>query len=89
MSKVTIVETHKQNVGIRVTPSLDVGITNIGMEIVGVLSMDVIRKGVLIRFATKLDSRIGWNLDSKEFESKFGTTNNNYWSYWDTSDGVY
>jgi len=41
MLKTTIVETQKQNVGIGIIQSLDVGIITIGMEIVVVLNMDV------------------------------------------------
>jgi hypothetical protein len=36
-----------------------------------------------------LGRRIGWNFSMKEFELKFGITNSNYWSCWDTLDGVY
>jgi hypothetical protein len=55
-----------------------VSITTIGVEMVVVPNIDVIKKGVLIGSITKLGSGIRWSLDRKEFESKFGTTNNHY-----------
>jgi hypothetical protein len=39
--------------------------------------MDVVRKGVLIGYVTKLHSKIGWSLNKKESETKFGITNSN------------
>jgi hypothetical protein len=41
MLKAIVVETQRQNVGIGIIQSLDVGIITIGMEIVVVLNMDV------------------------------------------------
>jgi hypothetical protein len=41
---------------------------------------NVVRSGVLVGFVTNL-GRGWWSFGRKEFESEFGTTNNNYWSY--------
>jgi hypothetical protein len=40
-------------------------------------TMDVVRRGVLIRFVAKLGS-IEWSLGRKEIELEFGITNSNY-----------
>jgi hypothetical protein len=56
MSEVTIVETRRQSMGIVVPQSLVATITTIGVQIVVAPNMDVIRRGVLIGFATKLGS---------------------------------
>jgi len=57
--KVTIVETWKQHIGVRITQSFDVSITTITMEMVVTLSIVVIKKGKLIRSIAKLGSRLG------------------------------
>jgi hypothetical protein len=54
MSEATIVETQKPLVGIIVTQSFDVGITTTKVKTVVVPTMDVVKRGVLIGFATKL-----------------------------------
>jgi hypothetical protein len=54
--EVVIVETHKQLVGVGVTQSLDVGITTIGVEMVVMFNMDVVKRRILIGYATKLGS---------------------------------
>ncbi len=59
MSKVAIVETRKQHVGIGVTQSLDANITTIGVEIVVTPNIDVVRMGILIRSTTKLGNESG------------------------------
>jgi hypothetical protein len=57
--EVTIIETQKQPTGVVVTQSLDVGITTTRGETIVVSTMDVVRKGLLIGFATKLSSGSG------------------------------
>jgi hypothetical protein len=59
MSKAVVVGTQRQHVRIRITQSLDAGITTIGMEIIVVPNMDVVRKGILIRSITKLANKLG------------------------------
>jgi hypothetical protein len=54
MSKVAIVETRRQPVGVTVTKSFEVGITTKGFQTIVVPTMDVVKKGVLIKSATKL-----------------------------------
>jgi hypothetical protein len=54
MSEMTIVETQRQLVGVVVIQSLDVNITTIGIEMVVVPTMDIVKRGVLIRFVAKL-----------------------------------
>ncbi len=88
VSKFVIVETQRQPTGIGVTQSLDVSITTTRVEIVVAPNMDVVKK-TTNSICNKIRLWIGWNLDKKESKSKFGTTNNNYWSYWNTSYGVY
>jgi hypothetical protein len=65
MSEVTIVEIRRQSVGIIVPQSLVATIITTGVQIVVTPNMDVIRRGVLIGFATKLGSGLngilaGW-----------------------------
>jgi len=57
MLKVTIVETRKQHVKVGVIPSFGASITTIGVEMVVVPNINVVRRGVLIGFVAKLDSR--------------------------------
>jgi hypothetical protein len=59
MSEAIVVETWKQHVGVGVTQSLDVGIITIGVETIVAFNIDVVRRGVLIGFATKLGSGSG------------------------------
>jgi hypothetical protein len=59
VSKVTIVEIHRQYVGIEVTQSPNVVITTIGVEIVVAPITNVVRSGVLIGFTTNLGSGLG------------------------------
>ncbi len=54
-----IIETWKQHVGIRVIQSFDACIKTIGMETIVTLSINVIRRGVLIGSITKLGSGLG------------------------------
>jgi hypothetical protein len=51
-----------------------VGITIIEVEMVVAPNMDFVRRGVL---CSKIGQWIGWRLDKKEFELKFGTTYSN------------
>jgi hypothetical protein len=53
---VIIVETWRQPIRVVVTQSLDVGITTIGVETVVAPTMDVVKRGILIKFAAKLGS---------------------------------
>jgi len=55
----TFVETRKQHAGVRVIQSLNVSITTIGMETVVTPNIDIIRRGVVIGFATKLGIELG------------------------------
>ncbi len=57
--EVTIVETWKQHAKVGVIQSLDVGITTTRVETVVAPSINVIRKGILIRSTTKLGSESG------------------------------
>jgi hypothetical protein len=59
VSKVTFVETQRQVAGIGVTQSLNVGITTTRVEMVIAPNMDVVRRGILIRFVTKLSNGLG------------------------------
>jgi hypothetical protein len=54
MSEVVVVETRKQPACVGVIQSFDVGITTIRVEKVVAPNMDVVRRGVLIRFVAKL-----------------------------------
>jgi hypothetical protein len=56
MSKIIIVETRRQHVGVGVIQSLDACITTIGVEMVLVPNMGVVKRGILIRSITKLSS---------------------------------
>jgi hypothetical protein len=56
MSKAVVVETWKQHARVKVTQSLDVGITTVRVEIIVVLSINVIKRGVLITSVAKLGS---------------------------------
>jgi hypothetical protein len=88
MLKVVVIETQRQHARIGVTQSLDVGIPTIGMEMVVAPNMDVVRKGTLIGFATNLGSGLGGILLGRTLNRNLAT-NSNYWSCWDTSNGVY
>jgi hypothetical protein len=68
MSKVVVVEIRRQPDIIEVIQSLNDVITSIGVETVLAPSMNAIKGGVLIGFATKLGSWIRWSLSMKEFE---------------------
>jgi hypothetical protein len=59
VSKMAIIETWKQHVGIKVTQSLDACITTTRLETVVAPNIDVIKRGVLIRSTTKLGSKSG------------------------------
>jgi len=59
VSKAIVVETWKQHVGIRVTQSLNVGIITTRVETIVAPNIDVVKRGVLIGFATKLGSKSG------------------------------
>jgi hypothetical protein len=61
VSKVAIVETRKQHVGIRVIQSLGASITTTRVETLVAPNINVVRRGVLIRFSAKL------KMDQKEF----------------------
>ncbi len=57
VSKVVVVETHKQHAKIGVIQSLDASITTTWVEMVVAPNIDVVRRGILIGFVTKLGSR--------------------------------
>ncbi len=59
MSKVAIVETRKQHVGVGVIQSLDVRITSTIVEMVVVPNIDIVKRGVPIVFTAKLGSELG------------------------------
>jgi hypothetical protein len=59
VSKVAVVVTQRQHVGVRVIQSLNEGITTIGVEMVLVPNIDVIRRGTLIGSTKKMVSRLG------------------------------
>jgi len=54
-----IVETQKQHVGIGVTQSLDASITTTRVEMFVAPNIDVVKRGVLIGYVTKLGSGLG------------------------------
>ncbi len=54
MSKVAIVETQTQPIGVGVIQSFNIVVIAIGVEMVVALNMDVVRKGMVIRSATNL-----------------------------------
>jgi len=56
MLEVAVVETWKQCARIGVTQSFNAGITTIGVETVVAPNIDVVRRGMLIGFTTKLGS---------------------------------
>jgi hypothetical protein len=56
MSKAAIVETQKQHAGVGVIQSLNVSITTTGVETVIEPNIDVVKRGVLIGYVTKLGS---------------------------------
>jgi hypothetical protein len=58
VSKVAIVETQRQHAGVRVIQSFDVGITTTRVETIIAPNIYVIRRGVLIGYVAKLDSRL-------------------------------
>ncbi len=59
MLEATVLETQKQHARVGIILSLDAGITTIGVERVVAPIIDVVRRGVLIGFGTKLSSRLG------------------------------
>jgi hypothetical protein len=59
VSKMTVVETQKQHVGVGVTKSPNARITTIGVKMVVAPNINVVKKGVLIGFVTKLGSGLG------------------------------
>jgi len=54
MSKVVIVETWRQPTGVIITKSFEASITTKGVQTIIAPTMDVVKKGVLIKYATKL-----------------------------------
>ncbi len=59
MSKMAIIETHKQHARIGITQSLGVGIITIGVETVVAPNINVVKRGILIISETKLGSGLG------------------------------
>jgi hypothetical protein len=59
VSKVVIVETWKQQAEVGIIQSFNVGITTIRMETILEPNIEVVRRGILIRFATNLGSGLG------------------------------
>jgi hypothetical protein len=55
--EVVVVKTRKQHARIKVTQSLDVGITTTRVETMVVPSINVVKREVLIRSTTKLGSK--------------------------------
>jgi hypothetical protein len=68
----TIVETHRQPTRIKVTQSLNVVITTIGMEMVIMPNMDVVKKGVVIESITNLCHGLGGFFIRKFFTRSLG-----------------
>jgi len=56
MSEATVVETQRQPTGVIVPWSLDANITTIRVQTIVAPNMDIVKRGVLIGFATKLGS---------------------------------
>ncbi len=88
MSEVTIVEAQRQPLGIDITQSLDVGITTTRVETFVVPTMDVVRRGVLIGSTTKMGNGSCGVLTGRKLSGST-TLPINYWSCWDTSNGLY
>jgi hypothetical protein len=59
VSKVAIVETWKQHARVGVTQSFGVNVTTTWVETIVVPNIDVVKRGVLIGFATNLGSGLG------------------------------
>ncbi len=57
MLEVVVVETQKQHPRIKVTQSLDVGITTTRVETMFVPSINVVKREILIRSTAKLGSK--------------------------------
>jgi hypothetical protein len=56
VSEATVVETQRQPTKVVITQSLDAGITTTRVETVVTPTTDVVKRGILIRFAAKLGS---------------------------------
>jgi hypothetical protein len=54
VSKVAVVETQRQHVGVGVIQSLDASITTTRVETVVAPSIDIVRRGILIGSVAKL-----------------------------------
>jgi hypothetical protein len=54
VSEVVVVETRKQHAGVKITQSLDVGITTTGVETIVMPNINVVKREVLIGSTTKL-----------------------------------
>jgi hypothetical protein len=59
VSKMVIAKTQKQHVGVGVIQSLNVKITTTKVETIVAPSIDVVKRGILIGSATKLNSKLG------------------------------
>jgi len=80
----------EQLVGIKVIQSPNVIITTVGVETMVAPNTNVVRGGVLIGSVANLGSGLnGVLVGRKECKSKFNITNDNYWSCWCTTYGVY
>ncbi len=59
MLEVVVVETYKQHARVGVIQSLHAGITTIGVETIVVPNMDIVKRGILIRYVAKLGTESG------------------------------
>jgi hypothetical protein len=89
MSKAVVVKINKQLVGIKVIQSSNAVITTTRVEMIVAPNTNVVRSGVLIRFATNLGRGLGGVSIGKNLNWNSGLPISNYWSSWDTPDGVY
>jgi hypothetical protein len=89
MSEATFTETRKQHARVGVTQSFNASITTTGVETVVAPNIDVIKKGILIRYVAKLGSGLGGVSTKKNLNQSLTLSSNYYWSCWHTLNGVY
>jgi hypothetical protein len=58
VSKMAVVETQRQHARVGITQSLNASITTTRVEMVVAPNIDVVKRGVLIGYVTKLGSRL-------------------------------
>jgi len=89
MSKAVVAKINKQLVGIEVIQSPNVVITTTRVEMIVAPNTNVVESGILIRIATNLGCGLDGVSIGKILNWNSGLPIRNYWSSWDTLDGVY